>query len=155
MSLLPYVLDPFAVRRPYHHSQDPLNEIDRLFGTVLDSIQPAFNEAGRLIPANVAGSSLSYSKDGDLTFACETDGFKPDELKVDIQGQTLLVQGRHEEEKDGRAQDHQYSDSDEEADRGAEVEQVQVEVSIHPNSALPLSLSPVPTLPVPVHSALY
>nr|ACZ13350.1 small HSP21-like protein [Bursaphelenchus xylophilus] len=103
MSLLPYVLDPFnvaPVRRSYY-GHDPFHELDRVMGTVLDTIQPALNEAGRLIPANVAGSSLTYSKEGDLTFACDTQGFKPDELKVDIQGQTLLVSGKHQEEKEG------------------------------------------------------
>ncbi|CAD5217070.1 unnamed protein product [Bursaphelenchus xylophilus] len=88
------------IRRSYY-GHDPFHELDRVMGTVLDTIQPALNEAGRLIPANVAGSSLTYSKEGDLTFACDTQGFKPDELKVDIQGQTLLVSGKHQEEKEG------------------------------------------------------
>ncbi|CAD5232960.1 unnamed protein product [Bursaphelenchus xylophilus] len=108
MSLLPYVYDPFAISPFYGRRYSPFDGVDRLVNSVLDSVQPFIDQSGRLISANVAGSSTSYNEQGDLKFECDASGFKPEELDVNVHGHNLTIQGVHKEEKDGEKVERQF-----------------------------------------------
>ncbi|CAD5216856.1 unnamed protein product [Bursaphelenchus xylophilus] len=108
MSLLPYVYDPFAISPFYGRRYNPFHEVDQLVNSVLDSVQPFIDQSGQLINTNVAGSSISYNDQGDLKFECDTAGFKPEELNVDVHGHNLTIQGVHKEEKDGEKVERQF-----------------------------------------------
>jgi HSP20 family molecular chaperone IbpA len=55
------------------------------------------------------GSELKYNDKGDLSVRCHTAGFKPEELSVDVDGQTLTVTGKHYEQSDHETIERQFS----------------------------------------------
>jgi HSP20 family molecular chaperone IbpA len=59
--------------------------------------------------AHSGGSELKYNEKGDLTVRCHTAGFKPDELSVDVDGQTLTVIGKHQESHEHESVERQFT----------------------------------------------
>jgi len=48
-------------------------------------------------------------ENGDLSLRCQTAGFKPEEIKVELDGDQLSVTGEHRESKDGESVERKYN----------------------------------------------
>jgi HSP20 family molecular chaperone IbpA len=55
------------------------------------------------------GSQVTYNDKGDFALRCDTSGFKPEELTVDLDGQTLTVNGKHVEDNEGQSVERHFS----------------------------------------------
>ncbi|KAI1710223.1 hsp20/alpha crystallin family domain-containing protein [Ditylenchus destructor] len=107
MSLMPFDdFSPFGYNRrilPYRSSwMNPYNSpADRLmFSALNDSlgeIQQLERQLGQLEP--------SIDDKGDFSFRCNVQGYRPEELKVDVHGDQLVIQGEHQH-NDGRQSVH-------------------------------------------------
>ncbi|CAD5214001.1 unnamed protein product [Bursaphelenchus okinawaensis] len=54
-------------------------------------------------------NNVEFNNDGDMTVHCETEGFKPEELTVDLDGDVLKVSGLHKEEKENELIERTFS----------------------------------------------
>ncbi|KAI6184670.1 Small HSP21-like protein [Aphelenchoides bicaudatus] len=55
------------------------------------------------------GAQLQYNDKGDLSLRCQTAGFKPEELNVDLEGGRLTVTGKHVEEREGESIERNFT----------------------------------------------
>jgi HSP20 family molecular chaperone IbpA len=54
------------------------------------------------------GSELKYNDKGDLSVRCHIAGFKPEELTVNVDGQTLTITGKHNETKENESVERHF-----------------------------------------------
>ena len=114
MSLLPLVhaSDPFYstdIYRPrrFRFGFNPWREIERI-DNMMNSMM---NDFQRDLPlqAPEIGSQIQYDDKGNVSLRCQTTGFRPEELTVDIQGDRLLVSGQHMEGREGERLERHFS----------------------------------------------
>uniref|UniRef100_A0AC34PWK2 SHSP domain-containing protein n=1 Tax=Panagrolaimus sp. JU765 TaxID=591449 RepID=A0AC34PWK2_9BILA len=79
-----WAYDPFRIQR---RSWDPFHEVDHLVSGLFDDRRLAMPE------------TLGQMKIGEDNFSyeCNVAGFKPEELKVDIDGNELVISAEHNE----------------------------------------------------------
>uniref|UniRef100_A0AC34RMT9 SHSP domain-containing protein n=1 Tax=Panagrolaimus sp. JU765 TaxID=591449 RepID=A0AC34RMT9_9BILA len=87
-----FLYDPFRIQR----RDDPMAMLDTFF-----------DEANRLRVRDHA-AKLSVQPNGDFNYAVNVGGFKPEELKVDIEGDELVVKGDHKEHHNGESVHRQF-----------------------------------------------
>jgi HSP20 family molecular chaperone IbpA len=75
--------------------------MDRIMSAVLGDLQSTQHEE--------TGSQLHYNEQGDLALRCQTSGFKPEELSVDVDGDKLTVSGKHMESHEGESVERHFS----------------------------------------------
>ena len=46
-------------------------------------------------------AQLNINERGDLTYKVDVSGFRPEELKVEMQGNEIMVRGEHKEQNEG------------------------------------------------------
>jgi len=105
MSILPFV-DPigwnsFDVYGRRHYRWNPFREfsrIDREMERIQQELDP-LTSGGLGLPTNELGGQVTYNDRGDLSLRCDTSGFRPEELRVDLDGDRLTVTGRHVEDR--------------------------------------------------------
>ena len=78
-----WLYDPFRTSRRW----DPFHEMDNLVSALLDDRQ--------LMPQAELGN-MKVGKD-DFTYSVNVAGFKPEELKVDLDGDSLVISAEHRE----------------------------------------------------------
>ncbi|KAI6172479.1 Small HSP21-like protein [Aphelenchoides besseyi] len=103
MSLLPFVFaHPMDVYRPRHHyrSHNPFHELQQFDSLMNSALRSMDNEMA---------ADIRYNDKGDLSLQCQTAGFKPEELSVDIEGDRLTVNGKHVEKKDGESVERHFT----------------------------------------------
>lgn len=105
MSVLPFVYasDPFYSMdfyQPRRHVVNPFRELQRMSQLVDSVMQETSHELE---------SQIHYNENGDLAFHCQTAGFKPEELTVDVDGDKLIVNGKHVESREGESVERQFS----------------------------------------------
>jgi HSP20 family molecular chaperone IbpA len=90
MLLDPLFADPFTPtyrwisRRRY----DPMREVSHMLNMADALMHQMDQHLGQ----------LDVTEDGKFQFGCEIDGFRPEELKVDLEGDEVVVQGEHKYE---------------------------------------------------------
>jgi HSP20 family molecular chaperone IbpA len=55
------------------------------------------------------GSEIKYNDKGDFFFHCDTTGFKPEEISVHVEGQTLTISGKHSENNANESVERQFN----------------------------------------------
>jgi HSP20 family molecular chaperone IbpA len=109
MSLISYGFsDPFSpisLYRPRRQfAVNPFREIERL-DRAMNSLMGQLQQ----IPDQELGAQLQYNDNGDFSVRCQTAGFKPEELNVDLEGERLFITGKHMEERDGESIERNFS----------------------------------------------
>uniref|UniRef100_A0A914Q8B0 SHSP domain-containing protein n=1 Tax=Panagrolaimus davidi TaxID=227884 RepID=A0A914Q8B0_9BILA len=92
-----WLYDPFRAASS-HRQYNPLNELAQI-ERQLDHFFDAPSQQLRL--RDHAGQ-LSHDENG-LKYRIDARGFKPEELKVDIEGDHIVVRAEHKEEHDGES----------------------------------------------------
>ena len=105
MSLIPF-LDTFYDRPSSLHWPtsyyrrswlEPVEQTTRLLDTLVDdSIRSLANVQRGL-------GEINLTDDGNFSWKCNVAGYKPEELKVDLEGNQLVVRGEHEESREGES----------------------------------------------------
>ncbi|CAD5220305.1 unnamed protein product [Bursaphelenchus xylophilus] len=101
MSVFPIVFDSYHAR-PFHrhcHRRHPnLDSLVDVLGAV-QAVEPLLQAVEREHNGYYV-NNVEFNKEGDMLVHCETEGFKPEELSVDLEGEVLKISGLHKEEKD-------------------------------------------------------
>lgn len=111
MSILPYGFSsPFDYYpmdyyqpRHRHHAMNPFREVqqmDRMINSMFRELAHEQHEHG---------SQMKYNENGDLSLHCQTSGFKPEELTVDVDGDKMTVSGHHVESREGESVERHFS----------------------------------------------
>ena len=82
--------DPFRV----HRRHDP-------FG--LDLLDTFFDDNSQRLRLRDHAARFTVQPNGDFNYQVNASGFKPEELKVDIEGEDLVVRGEHSETKENES----------------------------------------------------
>uniref|UniRef100_A0A914YQT9 SHSP domain-containing protein n=1 Tax=Panagrolaimus superbus TaxID=310955 RepID=A0A914YQT9_9BILA len=90
-----WLYDPF---RASHRLQHPFNELAQ----IERQLDHFFDAPSQQIKLRDHAGQLIHDENG-LRYRIDTRGFKPEELKVDIEGDHLVVQAEHKEEHDGES----------------------------------------------------
>ena len=95
MLLDPFFADPFtpsyrwlAPRRYFDLS--PMREVNRMLSVADAMMHQMEQHVG----------SLELTEDGKFQYGCDVGGFRPEELKVDMVGDEVVVEGEHKHEDD-------------------------------------------------------
>jgi len=99
-------LMPFGGRHALHpalhrHTYDPYGMgLDPYYGlsTALDHF---FDDSSQLLRLRDHAAKLEFTDDGGFNYKVDASGFRPQELKVDVEGDDLVVRGEHREENHG------------------------------------------------------
>lgn len=85
-----------TLRRPFDDLVDPYRRMDRVF-----------EELTGELPAQTAWAPAVDIRrdDGKLIVRADVPGFKPDEIKVELEGNTLTLSGEHEETSEEKQRD--------------------------------------------------
>ncbi|KAH7700353.1 small HSP21-like protein [Aphelenchoides avenae] len=76
---------------------EPVAQTTRLLDTLVDdSIRTMANMQRGL-------GEINLTDDGNFSCICNVAGYKPEELKVDMEGNQLVVRGEHEESREGES----------------------------------------------------
>jgi len=110
--MFPFVFGPTQLyaHQPRHHYSvqrrvNPYSEIHQigtLIGTLANLIESDERERSEHL------SAIMYNEQGDMSMRCQTAGFKPDELSVDLDGDLLTVLGEHVESKEGESIERKF-----------------------------------------------
>ncbi|KAI6230888.1 Small HSP21-like protein [Aphelenchoides fujianensis] len=100
MELLPFVFaDPLDYRPRRPHPLQELRQLDSL-------LNAAFRSADR--DAAEWAADFRADESGGLALRCPTGGFRPEELSVELDGDRLVLAGRHAEERDGESVERHF-----------------------------------------------
>uniref|UniRef100_A0A914H2D1 SHSP domain-containing protein n=1 Tax=Globodera rostochiensis TaxID=31243 RepID=A0A914H2D1_GLORO len=101
MSLLPYNLFFRRAQPSIGHSLfAPLEQMDRELDHFFDGIQPQLRDHA---------AQLSMSDKGELSYKVDVSGFRPEEVKVELKDNEIVVEGEHREQNDGESVHRQFS----------------------------------------------
>ena len=91
--------------RPRHrYGVNPFREIEQM-DRVVNSLMGQLQHATVREP----GAQLQFNNNGDLSLRCQTAGFKPEELNVEMEGERLTITGKHMEEREGESIERNFS----------------------------------------------
>ncbi|KAE9554330.1 hypothetical protein FO519_002440 [Halicephalobus sp. NKZ332] len=82
--------DPFR----FHRRHDP---------SVMDVLDTFFDENTNRLRLRDHAARLSVKPNGDFDYKVNASGFKPEELKVDLEGEELVVRGEHNDTKENES----------------------------------------------------
>ncbi|KAH7720805.1 small HSP21-like protein [Aphelenchoides avenae] len=103
MSMMPFG-DPFGFERslwPSHYHRRSTVSPWTMGGGYLDQF---FNDSMRQMMDMERGlGEVNLTDSGDFRWRCNVSGYKPDELKVDLDGNQLVVSGEHKESREGES----------------------------------------------------
>uniref|UniRef100_A0A914HGE7 SHSP domain-containing protein n=1 Tax=Globodera rostochiensis TaxID=31243 RepID=A0A914HGE7_GLORO len=78
----------------------PLEQMERELDHFFDGVQPQLRD-------HVA--QLNMSDSGELSYKVDVSGFRPEEIKVELKDNEIIVEGEHREQNQGESVHRQFS----------------------------------------------